>query len=116
MASSSKHIAAVAAAAIREVERIVKDTSVLELALNLPDRNPRPVDIPTRIVDDPEGKLNEVYASAGTPSSLDPGLRTLQAYSLDVLRKDDWTRNGERPGGQACRSPRARNPATGVRC
>ena len=38
-----------------------------------------------------EGKLNEVYASAGTPSSLDPGLQTLQAYSLDALRKDDWT-------------------------
>ena len=40
---------------------------------------------------DVEGRLNEVYASAGTPSSLDPGLRTLQAYSLDALRKDDWT-------------------------
>ena len=38
-----------------------------------------------------EGKLNEVYASAGAPSSLDPGLQTLQAYSLDALRKDDWT-------------------------
>ena len=40
---------------------------------------------------DVEGKLNEVYASAGAPSSLDPGLQTLQAYSLDALRKDDWT-------------------------
>ena len=40
---------------------------------------------------DVEGRLNEVYASAGTPSSLDPGLQTLQAYSLDALRKDDWT-------------------------
>ena len=257
MASSSKHIAAVAAAAIREVEQIVKDTSVLAVDLSLPDRNPRPAGFPTRIVDDPEGggegrasrrhtkkstkpkkpscvggrrllrylvcsadfrqanikiripgmrneftplrlfcpfsdmavptgdtegrwhgfwgqlsggdagmeclntgdreaaciivdktirdavygqwkitrrniigayclvfgkpelsqggnpcvkvyskdrivfwlgkapdvegRLNEVYTSAGTPSSLDPGLRTLQAYSLDVLRKDDWT-------------------------
>ena len=40
---------------------------------------------------DAEGRLNEVYASAGAPSSLDPGLQTLQAYSLDALRKDDWT-------------------------
>ena len=39
---------------------------------------------------DVEGRLNEVYASARTPSSLDPGLQTLQAYSLDALRKDDW--------------------------
>ena len=38
-----------------------------------------------------EGKLNKVYAGAGAPSSLDPGLQTLQAYSLDALRKDDWT-------------------------
>ena len=90
MASSSHYIAAVAAAAIREVEQIIKDTSVLELNLNLPDRNPPPAGFPTRIVDDPEGKLNEVYASAGTPSSLDPGLQTLQAYSLDILRKDNW--------------------------
>ena len=40
---------------------------------------------------DVEGKLNEVYANAGASSSLDPGLQTLQAYSLDGLRKDDWT-------------------------
>ena len=40
---------------------------------------------------DVEGRLNEVYASAGTPSSLDPGLQALQAHSLDGLRKDDWT-------------------------
>ena len=40
---------------------------------------------------DVEGKLNEVYANAGTPSSLDPELQTLQAYSLTALRKDDWT-------------------------
>ena len=40
---------------------------------------------------DVEGRLNDVYASAGTPSSLDPGLQALQAYSLDALRKNDWT-------------------------
>ena len=40
---------------------------------------------------DVEGKLNEVYANAGTPSSLDPEIQTLQAYSLDALRKNDWT-------------------------
>ena len=36
-------------------------------------------------------KLDDVYAGADTLSSPDPGLQTLQAYSLDVLRKDDWT-------------------------
>ena len=40
---------------------------------------------------DVEGRLNEVYAGAGAPSSLDPGLQALQAHSLEVLRKDDWT-------------------------
>ena len=40
---------------------------------------------------DVEGKLNEVYTNAGAPSSLDPGLQMLQAYSLDRLRRDDWT-------------------------
>ena len=40
---------------------------------------------------DVEGRLNEVYASAGALSALDPGLQELQAHSLDVLRKDDWT-------------------------
>ncbi len=36
-------------------------------------------------------KLDDVYAGADTFSSPDPGLQTLQAYSLDILRKDDWT-------------------------
>ena len=36
-------------------------------------------------------KLDDVYAGADTLSSPDPGLQTLQAYSLDILRKDDWT-------------------------
>lgn len=36
-------------------------------------------------------KLDDVYAGVGTLSSPDPGLQTLQAYSLDVLRKNDWT-------------------------
>ena len=68
MASSSHYFAAVAAATTREVEQIIKEKE-------------------TNV----EGRLNEVYASAGTPSSLDPGLQELQAHSLDVLRKDDWT-------------------------
>ena len=52
MASSSHYIAAVAAAAIREVEQIVKDTSVLAVDLSLPDRDSRPAGAPNRIIDD----------------------------------------------------------------
>ena len=42
-------------------------------------------------VSDITDKLDDVYAGADTLSSPDPGLQTLQAYSLDILRKDDWT-------------------------
>lgn len=63
---SSLHDFTVAASTTKEAGQIIKDTSV-------------------------EGRLNEVYANAGSSSSLDAGLQALQTYSLDVRRKDDWT-------------------------
>ena len=49
MASSSRYAAAVVAATIKEVEQIIKDTSILEVDMSLPDRRSRPVGHPTRI-------------------------------------------------------------------
>ena len=49
MASSSRYAAAVAAATIKEVEQIIKDTSILEVDMSLPDRRSRPAGHPTRI-------------------------------------------------------------------
>ena len=42
-------------------------------------------------ISDMTDKLDDVYAGADTISSPDSGLQTLQAYSLDILHKDDWT-------------------------
>ena len=46
MASSSRYAAAVVAATIKEVEQIIKDTSILEVDMSLPDRGSRPASRP----------------------------------------------------------------------
>ena len=54
MAPSPQRERKTAAVVIREVERITQNSSILELDLNLPDRNPRPASTLVRAVDEIE--------------------------------------------------------------
>lgn len=69
MASSSHYIAAAAAAVIEEVEQIVKDTSILEVDMGLPDRRSRPAGLPTRIageIETGEGRVRRQHTKKST--------------------------------------------------